>query len=102
MNSSKIKVGDWVFTSHEGNKITGFVATMPTDRVDIIVTIPKGYEPITMPISDVWTHDNVVLSPDDIPTLIELSLMLNDEEWFRKWTYELSLWKPVESFISRQ
>ncbi|NWL87566.1 MULTISPECIES: hypothetical protein [unclassified Paenibacillus] len=100
-------LGDWIFTAHNGNKITGFITDMAGDWVDIFVTIPQRYGTITRPISEVWTHDDkdVVLSPDDIPALIDLSLQIKDEEWFRKWAHELSLWRPaseLENLISRQ
>ncbi|MNW64339.1 hypothetical protein D3C74_426180 [compost metagenome] len=102
-----MNVGDWVYGVHNGNKITGFIKGITGDLVDIIVTIPRKYEAITKPVSEVWVHDgkDIVLSPDDIPVLIDLSLQIKDEEWLRKWTYELSLWRPateLDNLISRR
>lgn len=100
-----MKLGEWVFTVHEENKITGFVTKINDDQVDIFVTIPKGYGSITKPVSKVWDHNETVIWMDDIPALIDLSLQIKDEEWFRKWAHELSLWRPaskLENLISRQ
>lgn len=90
--------GDWVFTTHEGNKITGFVTGIENEYVDILVTVPRDYGTISMPMAKVWNNNEILISPDDIPSLIDLSLLFKDKEWFKHWVHELSLWKPVESF----
>ncbi|WP_068786630.1 hypothetical protein [Paenibacillus phocaensis] len=95
-------VGDWAFALHEGTKITGYVTGINSGQVDLFVTNPKGYGPVTMPVSEVGIHGAPVVWPDDIPAMIDLSLMIRDEDWFRHWMYELSLWKPIESFMSRR
>lgn len=89
-----MRIGDWVHTCHDMNKITGFIIDKDSQDVTIQVTIPDGYGVIKMPQDEVWTADDTIWL-DDIPALIDLSLQLRDREWFEKWLYELSLWKPI-------
>lgn len=90
-----MKVSDWIHTNHNMKKITGFVIDINESRVAIYVTIPKNYGALVMNQNDVWLADESIWM-DDIPTLIDLSLMIGDREWFEKWTKELSMWKEVE------
>lgn len=100
-----MKLGDWIFTAHNGNKITGFITDFENGKASIHVTIPKNYGSVQMDISEIYLHNDPVIWMDDIPSLIDLSLQIKDEEWFRKWVHELSIWKPaseLENLISRQ
>jgi len=92
-------IGDWVHTCHKMNKITGFVTNISSDSVTIHVTIPLNYGILTLPRADVWEGSDTIWM-DDIPTLIDLSLMIRDEQWFKQWLHELSLWRPVNSVLS--
>lgn len=100
-----MNIGDWVLSMHEGNKIIGFITELVEDQVGIFVTFPKNYDNITMPISKVWTYNETAISPDDIPSLIDLSLCFKDKVWFNELVHELSLWKPaseIKNLKSRQ
>lgn len=90
-----MKVSDWVNTCHNLNKITGFVTDISADQVTICVTIPKNYGHIMVKREEAWLADDSIWM-DDIPTMIDLSLMIRDKEWFQKWIKELSMWKSVE------
>lgn len=80
------------------NKITGFLLDVDEDKLTIQVTIPANYGTIVMDSKGVWSSDDTIW-PDDIPVLIDLSLAMRDRNWFDKWRYELSLWRPVDQFF---
>jgi hypothetical protein len=95
-----MEIGNWVHTSHNMHKITGFVIGKGNSTIMIQVTIPRNYGSIMVPFEEAWLSDDCVWM-DDIPFLIDLSLKIKDEEWFNKWTYELSLWKPVGDVFNK-
>lgn len=68
-----MKIGDWVKTYHNSNKITGFVTDLTDDIVTVFVTIPKNYGEIQVKKKDIWLADNVI-GPDEVLMLIDLSL----------------------------
>lgn len=90
-----MRLSDWVHTCHNMNKITGFVIGFADDQILINVTIPKDYGVIAVNQKDVLPADDTIWL-DDIPSLIDLALMIRDREWFQKWVRELSMWMSVE------
>lgn len=90
-----MRVSDWVHTCHNMNKITGYITDLSYEQVTICVTIPRNYGNITVNRRDAWMADDTIWM-DDIPAMIDLSLMTRDKEWFRHWMKELSMWKSVE------
>lgn len=90
-----MNVGEWVSGVYKGHKYKGFLLADNGDHKLIQSTIPAHFGIINVQGDDVWTDGEVIISPDDIPTLIEVSLAIRDKEWFMKWTHELSLWRPV-------
>lgn len=90
-----MKPGEWVCGVYKGQKYKVFLLADNGDHKLIHSTIPAYFGIINVPEDDVWTDEEVMISPDDIPTLIEMSLAFRDKEWFMKWSHELSLWKPV-------
>ncbi|KKX52427.1 hypothetical protein [Brevibacillus borstelensis] len=90
-----MRVSDWVHTCHNMNKITGYITNIFHDRIDICVTIPRGYGNISVNRRDAWLADDTIWM-DDIPAMIDLSLMIRDKEWFDHWMKEMSLWKSVQ------
>lgn len=97
----KVAEGDWVHACHNMNKVTGYVVGFHDDGVVVQTTIPKGYGVVVLPVSELIPGSEVIWM-DDIPTLIDLSLQLRDREWFEKWRYEMSLWKPVGDVLPQQ
>lgn len=90
-----MEVSDWVHTCHDMNKITGFVTSIEGEEISVCVTIPANYGMICIDKKDVWLADDTIWL-DDIPILIDLSLMIRDKEWFGKWRDELALWKSID------
>lgn len=94
-----MKLSDWVHTCHNMNKITGYITDVTDEDITICVTIPHNYGTIIMNRNDVWLADETIWM-DDIPTMIDLSLMIRDREWFQHWLKEMSLWKSIEEVDS--
>lgn len=96
-----MEVSDWVNTSHNMNKITGFITDTDETSITVFVTIPKNYGVLRIRKTDAWLAGNTVWY-DDIPTMIDLALDLKDKEWFDYWTYELSLWTTPEKVFEKK
>lgn len=89
-------ISEWVHTCHNMNKITGFITEINNEQATIFVTIPKNYGEINVKLKDLIPGSTIIWL-DDIPTLIDLSLVTQDKDWFIKWTNELRLWKPINT-----
>lgn len=93
-----MNVGDWVHLPHNGEKTTGFILGVSGLEIEIQVTIPNN-KIIKVP-KDILILGSSTIWMDDIPVLIDLALLIRDEEWFRHWVYEMSLWRPIEEFAA--
>ncbi|MEV2910639.1 hypothetical protein ABNF65_19000 [Paenibacillus larvae] len=91
-------VGDWVSLAYKGEITRGFILRISESEVKIQATTtlhgPRVLEVITVPKEDIWPIE-YILSPEDIPDMIELALMTKDKEWFQFLVHELGLWRPV-------
>ncbi|AQZ48376.1 hypothetical protein ERICIV_02233 [Paenibacillus larvae subsp. larvae] len=91
-------VGDWVSLAYKGEITRGFILRKSESEVKIQVTSTlhgaRASEIITVPEGDTWPIE-YILSPEDIPDMIELALMTKDKEWFQFLVHELGLWRPV-------
>ncbi|MDY7222070.1 hypothetical protein [Halalkalibacterium halodurans] len=93
-----MRISDWAHTVHNRNKITGFVTRINGDEVTLQVTEPKGYGSIKIDKKEIIKSSEAIWL-DDIPSLIDLSLAIKDQEWFNKWVSELRKWKRVEEVL---
>ncbi len=102
MKSSVIVgVSDWVRTLHGMDKTTGFVVAANVDTVEVFVTIPEDYGYVTKKRSEVWLADDT-MSPDDISSLIDVSLAIKDQALFQKLCDEMKLWRKAEEVFHKE
>ncbi|MNC01396.1 IDEAL domain protein [compost metagenome] len=95
-----MEIGDWIWgLTDKKEKVTGFVVEELKHSYKVCGTLYQDNRIVRVRKSEARKHNKVILSIDDLPTLIDLALHLRDEKWFYELTEELNRWKPVENIM---
>lgn len=85
-----MKVSDWIHAYHSVGEITGFITEMSSDMLTVFVTIPSGIGEIQIKRASAWLAEKHI-QMQDIPSLLDLSLLTKDKEWFEELRTDLSM-----------
>lgn len=95
-----MNIGDWVHTVCNQEKITGFITEFNTiDIVTILVTGLNNNGEYLKCKRNELIESNKIIHPDDLASLLDVSLFLHEKEWFEDWYEEKEKWKPVVDFL---
>ncbi|GGI97218.1 hypothetical protein GCM10010885_03460 [Alicyclobacillus cellulosilyticus] len=85
MSTTLPEVGDWVsfYSPAKRRVLTGFILNIPKYTKVCMVYVPAEQRTMAVSLYDVTPAD-VSLQPEDLRALIDLSLDLKDEAWFRE------------------
>jgi hypothetical protein len=85
----EVKVGEWVVgMSVHGQQFGGFVVSINKQYNDVTTRITGGeleeFKFITVPKTNVWSAEMLVLDLDELEELMEIALKMRDYKWCRR------------------
>lgn len=103
-----MQIGEWVHFGYNKSFVSGFITDTKVDTVRVKTVYYMDSISIVYRNDDVETSLSVCcvqskcIHPDDLPILIDLSLQMNDKEWFNELMYELSLWRSPSEVMGKE
>ncbi|GMA61712.1 IDEAL domain-containing protein [Alicyclobacillus fastidiosus] len=83
MDVAKLQFGDWVSFLFQHQALLGFIVKNVPEKQSYVIFVPSTGKHYTCPAS-MAIPEEPTLKPNDVQALIDLSLDLKDEEWFRE------------------
>ncbi|AMQ66601.1 group-specific protein-like protein [Bacillus phage Shbh1] len=95
----KWREGDWVSVVCKDQKVTGYIEYLGETVALVKSTTSHNFgRTLAVYRKDLMEVSNII-HVDDLPYLIDLSIAMEDKEWFMELSYELKKWKKAEDVL---